>query len=233
MGYDIGSRIAQAMARDAPDRVRALVIAPPLPGVGERMLGEGPMREFWYQPFHRLPLSEELLDGNRDAIRTYLRHFWSHWSGPGFEPSDELMDRLADAYSPPGAFTASIEWYRVGSGTVAVALAERPPEHRITQPTRVLWPEHDPLFPREWGDRVGEFFADVTDHRPAGSGALLPARGAGGLRRRDPGGGGITSARRRPRGYEDAHGHRDAAEDGPRRARHLHRLSQVAGTEPE
>jgi pimeloyl-ACP methyl ester carboxylesterase len=23
----------------------------------------------------------------------------------------------------------------------------------------VLWPEHDPLFPREWGDRLDAFFA--------------------------------------------------------------------------
>ena len=37
-GYDIGSRIAQAIARDRPDLVRALVIAPPLPGIGERIL---------------------------------------------------------------------------------------------------------------------------------------------------------------------------------------------------
>ena len=37
-GYDIGSRIAQALARAEPDRVRALVIAPPLPGIGRRIL---------------------------------------------------------------------------------------------------------------------------------------------------------------------------------------------------
>jgi pimeloyl-ACP methyl ester carboxylesterase len=30
-GYDIGSRTAQAVARQRPDLVRALVIAPPLP----------------------------------------------------------------------------------------------------------------------------------------------------------------------------------------------------------
>ena len=33
-GYDIGSRIAQAIARDRPDLARALVVAPPLPGIG-------------------------------------------------------------------------------------------------------------------------------------------------------------------------------------------------------
>jgi hypothetical protein len=26
-------------------------------------------------------------------------------------------------------------------------------------PATVLWPEHDPLFPPEWSDRIGEFFA--------------------------------------------------------------------------
>ncbi len=174
VGYDIGSRIAQRIAADAPERVRALVLAPPLPGVGDRVLARKPMEEFWYQPFHRLPLSEELLDGNRDAIRAYLRHFWSHWSGPAFEPSDAHLDRLADAYAEPGAFTASIAWYRQGSGTVAMALAERPPERRIEAPTRILWPEHDPLFPREWGDRVGEFFADATITDMPGVGHFSP-----------------------------------------------------------
>src|SRR5580658_4275289 len=43
-GYDIGSRIAQAVARQRPDLVRALVIAPPLPGIGDRILGPQPQR---------------------------------------------------------------------------------------------------------------------------------------------------------------------------------------------
>ena len=47
-GYDIGSRIAQTLARNAPDRVRALVVSPPLPGVSERVLRAGAQREFWY-----------------------------------------------------------------------------------------------------------------------------------------------------------------------------------------
>ena len=32
-GYDVGSRVAQAVA---PEKVRALVLAPPLPGAGDR-----------------------------------------------------------------------------------------------------------------------------------------------------------------------------------------------------
>jgi pimeloyl-ACP methyl ester carboxylesterase len=158
-GYDIGSRIAQTIARDRPDVVRALVIAPPLPGIGDRILSPQAQREFWYQSFHRLELSTELIDGKPDAVRVYLRHFWSHWSGPGYELADDHLEHLVSAYGAPGAFAASIAWYRAGAGSVAASLAERVPEHRIAAPTTVLWPSHDPLFPREWSDRIHEFFA--------------------------------------------------------------------------
>jgi pimeloyl-ACP methyl ester carboxylesterase len=175
-GYDVGSRTAQQLARTAPDRVGALVVAPPLPGVGDRVLTPEAQTEFWYQPFHRLELSERLLDGDRGAVRTYLEHFWSHWSGPAFTPDPVELDRLAGLYGAPGAFAASIGWYRSGSGTVATSLAERPPAPgaRIQVPTTVLWPEHDPLFPPAWGDRLEEFFADVRREDLAGAGHFSP-----------------------------------------------------------
>lgn len=163
-GYDVGSRVAQRIAADAPDAVRALVLAPPLPGVGQRVLSERAVREFWYQSFHRLDLAERLLDGNRAAVRAYLEHFWTHWSGPGYTPEPGELDRLAEAYGAPGAFVASIGWYRAGSGTVARSLAERAPApaDRIAIPTTVLWPGHDPLFPADWSDRLDEFFSAAT-----------------------------------------------------------------------
>jgi pimeloyl-ACP methyl ester carboxylesterase len=175
-GYDIGSRIAQAVAQAVPDRVRALVVTPPAPGAGRRMLDPGPQAEFWYQHFHRLPLAEQLLDGRPDAVRTYLRHFWSHWSGPSFTPADDDLDRLAAAYGRPGAFTSSIGWYRAGPGISARALAEQAPEpaDRLRVPVHVLWPGHDPLFPPEWADRLDEFFADVTLTRLPDVGHFVP-----------------------------------------------------------
>jgi pimeloyl-ACP methyl ester carboxylesterase len=175
-GYDIGSRIAQAAARAAPERVRALVISPPLPGGGRRVLEPQAQREFWYQPFHNLQLVEELLDGRPEAIRAYLRHFWSHWSGPGFEPDDRRLDHLVEVYAPPGAMTASVAWYRAGSGMVAMSLAERAPAptDRLAVPTTILWPEHDPLFPPAWSDRLGDFFGDVQVRHLAGVGHFTP-----------------------------------------------------------
>jgi pimeloyl-ACP methyl ester carboxylesterase len=175
-GYDIGSRIAQAAARARPDLVRALVLSPPLPGAGERVLTPDAYGEFWYQAFHRLDLAEQLLDGSRNAVRAYLAHFWSHWSGPTFEPDPAELDRLAAAYARPGAFVASINWYRAGSGAIARSLAEQvpAPEDRLAVPTTVLWPEHDPLFPREWSDRVGQFFSDVEVRKLDGAGHFAP-----------------------------------------------------------
>jgi pimeloyl-ACP methyl ester carboxylesterase len=163
-GYDIGSRIAQTVAQTAPDRVAALVIAPPTPGAGRRVLDPAAQTQFWYQHFHRLPVADQLLDGNPDAVRSYLRHFWTTWSGPSFAPSEDDLDRLTAGYAQPGAFTSSIGWYRAGQGIVARSLAEQVPDpaDRIRVPAHVLWPGHDPLFPPEWGDRLDEFFADVT-----------------------------------------------------------------------
>jgi pimeloyl-ACP methyl ester carboxylesterase len=136
VGYDIGSRIAQSLARQRPDLVRALVITPPVPGVGTRVFGPGPLREFWYQAFHRLPLSLELIDGKPVAVRAYLRHFWDHWSGPEFTVDETALDHLVSVYSPPGAFTASVQWYRSGSGTATMATEQTPTPNAWYQNSR-------------------------------------------------------------------------------------------------
>lgn len=175
-GYDIGSRVAQALAQAEPELVKALVVTPPVPGVGTRVFAEQPMREFWYQAFHRLPLAEELIDGKPEAVRAYLRHFWAHWSGPGFALAEADLDHLVCVYGPPGAFTASVNSYRAGAGTTARALTETTPApaDRLGTPTTVLWPEFDPLFPREWSDRLGEFFSEVRLRHVDGAGHFAP-----------------------------------------------------------
>jgi pimeloyl-ACP methyl ester carboxylesterase len=175
-GYDIGSRVAQTIARTCPDVVRALVVSPPLPGSGERVLTAEAQREFWYQAFHQLSLVEEIVDGDGPAVRAYLKHFWSHWSGPAFRQPDTDLDRLAQLYGAPGALAASIAWYRAGSGTVATSLrelSEKRPE-KISVPTKVLWPEFDPLFPLAWSDALGQFFTDATVNVVSGIGHFVP-----------------------------------------------------------
>ena len=175
-GYDIGSRIAQAVARIFPERTRALVIAPPVPGAGSRVFGAEAQQEFWYQAFHQLDLAVQLIDGRPDAVRAYLRHFWSHWSGPSYVPAETDLDHLVGGYGSPGAFTASIGWYRAGSGTVATSAAEQAPASgdRLAVPATVLWPEHDPLFPRSWSDRLAEFFSRAELRAVDGAGHFMP-----------------------------------------------------------
>jgi len=175
-GYDVGSRVAQAVARRLPADLRGLVLCPPLPGIGERILEAAAQQEFWYQSFHQLELSEELVDGDARAVRAYLAHFWSHWSGPGWTPESERLNALAALYARPGAFRASIAWYRAGAGAVARSLAERAPAplDRVAVPTTVLWPEHDPLFPPAWSDRIDEWFADAELRILDGVGHFVP-----------------------------------------------------------
>jgi pimeloyl-ACP methyl ester carboxylesterase len=175
-GYDIGSRIAQTIARNTPESLRAIVVCPPLPGVGERALSPGAQREFWYQAFHQLDLAAELIDGNPSATRAYLRHFWSRWSGPAYQQPEADLERLVELYQEPGAFTASIGWYRAGSGTVASSLAETTPDprDRIPVAASVLWPEHDPLFPQAWSDRLDDFFSAAALRLLSGVGHFVP-----------------------------------------------------------
>jgi pimeloyl-ACP methyl ester carboxylesterase len=180
-GYDVGSRIAQAVARFHPGLPRALVVAPPLPGIGDRVFGVEPQREFWYQPFHQLDLAVQLIDGQPGAVRAYLRHFWTHWSGPSYAPAEADLDHLVAVYGAPGAFLASINWYRAGSGTVATSAREQTPlpEDRLTTPVTVLWPEHDPLFPRAWSDRLDDFFTDIDLRLLDGAGHFVPVEAPG------------------------------------------------------
>jgi pimeloyl-ACP methyl ester carboxylesterase len=181
VGYDVGSRVAQAIARTAPEAVRALVLSPPLPGVGDRILSAEAQREFWYQPFHRLALADELVGDDPPAVRAYLRHFWEHWSAPGWSLDPEELERLVDAYGAPGAFRASIGWYRAGAGAVAHSLGERapPPDERIATPTLVLWGEQEPLFPLDWSDRLEHWFSSFRLSAIAGVGHFAPLEAPG------------------------------------------------------
>jgi pimeloyl-ACP methyl ester carboxylesterase len=158
-GYDVGSRVAQALARRAPERVASLVVAPPFPSFGHRPTSREAQGEFWYQHFHRLPLSEQLLDGDLDAVRAYLGHFWHHWAGDRDILRRDQLDDLARVYARPGAFASSIAWYRAGAGaTSQPAVPDSPP---LTLPVIALCSTRDPLFAAEWTDRIDLDFADV------------------------------------------------------------------------
>jgi pimeloyl-ACP methyl ester carboxylesterase len=66
--------------------------------------------------------------------------------------------------------------HRPPARPVARSLAERAPAplDRVAVPSTVLWPEHDPLFPQAWSDRVDEWFADARVEMLDGVGHFVP-----------------------------------------------------------
>ena len=111
VGNDAGGRVAWALLRHAPERVRTLTtINAPLPAPAEG-LGDGPRR--WLSwPW----LPEQVLAFNRfDALRSSL---W-HPPPPGVS---EYMGMLRE----PGALRAALEWYRAPSPS-ASELTQVPP----------------------------------------------------------------------------------------------------------
>ncbi|WP_214371186.1 alpha/beta fold hydrolase [Pseudonocardia sp. H11422] len=150
VGHDMGSAVAIQIARDAPDRVGGLALGNPVhPGAGRLALSPDHRGEFWYQDFHRLRLAEELIDGEPAAVEAYLRHFYRHWSGRPNVIGAAHIAALVRTYAEPGAFTASLNWYRSGSSTVFAAMAARSaaPQPPVEVPAAVVWGAADPVFP--------------------------------------------------------------------------------------
>ncbi len=165
VGHDVGSAVAVQVARDAPERVTALVLGNPMhPGAGRLALAPDQRGEFWYQDFHKLDLAERLLDGQPDAIRTYLQHFYRHWGGPRDVVDEAHLEALVRVYARPGALRTSLNWYRSGSSTIPAALAAhgQPEPPPVTVPASVVWGAADPLFPVEFADGLK---ATLPDHR--------------------------------------------------------------------
>ena len=77
-----------------------------------------------------------------------------NWSADPRLASEEALRETIDAYARPGAFTASIAWYRANVGYSAAAEVLGPP-------TIVLWGDAGPLFPAEWSPATDSSFADA------------------------------------------------------------------------
>lgn len=166
-GYDIGSRVAQTLARLAPKRVHALVLAAPVyPGFGVRPLEPAAQRERWYQHFHQLPHADALIGHDRETVRLYLSHFYDHWLGNKQALRPAEFEEIVTAYAQPEAARGSIAWYRAGGGSGQMALAAGTTSLvPIAQPTAILWGEVDPILPAAWADRLSETFAHLRGVR--------------------------------------------------------------------
>jgi pimeloyl-ACP methyl ester carboxylesterase len=169
-GHDVGSAVAAAVARRAPDRIRGLVLMNPThPFIGDRRRAPRAQREAWYQHFHLLPLAEALLDGRRRSIELYLGHFYAHWAGSA--PIErELVASVVDAYARPGAFASSLAWYRARAAHRERAQPVAP----VEVPTIALWGDRDPMRPLEQREGFEQAFPRSQSRVLAGVGHFVP-----------------------------------------------------------
>lgn len=173
--HDIGATVAQVLSRRAPERIQALVLLnPPYPGIGKRRYEPTAQREFWYQHFHNLPWADRLVGHDRETVSLYLAHFYDHWTGKKDAIRPAEFEAIVDTYSRPGAFQASIAYYRARAASRAREASVDPGQVRVELPTSVLWGEADPVIPISWSDRLTEFFTDLSFQELPGIGHFVP-----------------------------------------------------------
>jgi pimeloyl-ACP methyl ester carboxylesterase len=140
-GHDWGAAVAWVLAMAHPEAVERLAILNvPHP---RRMLEalQRPGRQLaksWYMFFFQLPwLPERAVSA--DDWRAF-RYGFEHDARPGaFTPQD--IDRYREAWSQPGAITATINYYRASMRRPGAA--RRGALGPVTAPTLVIWGERD------------------------------------------------------------------------------------------
>jgi pimeloyl-ACP methyl ester carboxylesterase len=167
VSHDVGAYVAQVVARRAPERLAGLFFFDcPYPGIGARWAEPGHLKEIWYQSFHQLPWAADLVGASRETCRLYIGHFLRHWSGGNPRACDDVLEAWVDNFMRPGNLQGGFDWYiSANAARLAAMRGEVSPQPPITVPTCVRWGTLDPVLKAEWGDRLGEHFADL-DFRP-------------------------------------------------------------------
>jgi pimeloyl-ACP methyl ester carboxylesterase len=139
IGHDLGAGVAWAFAMTHPERLgRLAVLNGPHP---QRLLASlrrpSQLAKSWYVFFFQLPWLPEWWLA-RDGYATLVRAIRDEPTRPGAVTEDDVA-RYREAWSQPGALTATVRWYRAmfRPGTAV-------PMRRVDAPTLVLWGEADP-----------------------------------------------------------------------------------------
>ena len=163
VSHDVGAFLAQDYARRHPHRLVGLFFFDcPHFSLGRRWVEGGQIREIWYQSFHQLPLSAELVGSSREACRAYFRHFLSHWS---HDPTafDAVLEEWIDNFSKPGRLAGGFRWYAVASARRLKAMERGHVENGepVPVPAYSLWGKSDPILRAEWHETLTEIFSDI------------------------------------------------------------------------
>ena len=162
VAHDVGSFVAQVIARQSPGRITGLFFFNcAYAGIGARWVAPAHLLEVWYQFFHQMPWAAGLIGSSREACRIYIRAFLQHWA---YRPDtfDEELEVWVDNFMKPGNLQGGFNWYLSNHPSrmaIIEGVAPLPPPIGI--PTRIFWGEHDPILKRSWTDRLPEFFTDL------------------------------------------------------------------------
>ena len=164
IGHDWGGAVAWEVAATAPATVsRLAVMNCPHPAVFTTMqLGPGQALRSSYMAFFQLPrVPEALLRAGRFAL---LRRSLQRLSRSPQAVTRGELDRYVDAWSQPGALTASLNYYRALARAAWSSRGASPvssPAH-IDVPTLVLWGAADPFLQTRLAFPPSGLCADAT-----------------------------------------------------------------------
>jgi pimeloyl-ACP methyl ester carboxylesterase len=174
VGHDVGGALMQPMARTAPRRMAGLFFFNFVyPGIGPRMAEPDRLNNIWYQSFYQLEMTPALVGATRESCRTYIGYFLKALAHRK-DAFDDVLETFTDNFLKPGNLAGGFAHHRAShEGRIRMIKGEAPKLAPIDVPTCIRWAEHDPLFPYDWTDRLGETFSDLDLARfPAGT---LPA----------------------------------------------------------
>ena len=147
VGHDWGASVAYATAIAAPARIAKLVVVNGVhPGPFQRALIEDEVQRkaSAYMHYLRDPKAEsELSANNFEKLLAMLSRF-----GPQPWLTPEKRARYVEAWSPPGALTAMLNWYRASPLLVphpgeevdpAKVMKLDPAQLRVRMPHLVIW----------------------------------------------------------------------------------------------
>ncbi|MFS2111113.1 alpha/beta fold hydrolase [Sphingomonas sp. Sphisp140] len=180
VGHDWGGAIAWMAALQNPQRIARLVIVnAPHPLVFQRSLFDDPDQRAasQYMTAFRNPDFEQFVE--RIGLETFFDQSFAKYTDAALlEP--EKPAYLAE-WSPPGALTAMLNWYR-GSAVLVPAPDETPerpvwldaPFPPVTQPTLVIWAMRDTALLPVQLDGLDRYVPDLTVVKIANAGHFVP-----------------------------------------------------------
>lgn len=141
VGHDWGAGVAWPFAMRYPELLERLVIlnGPHPATMLAALRTPRQLRKSWYMFFFQIPMLPELLMRWTDyaPLRASVKNDPCR---PGAVTDDELA-RYLEAWSQPGALTATINYYRAALRPSSLLKSGKPP--RVDTPVLIIWGEHD------------------------------------------------------------------------------------------